>query len=171
MGLVLAAVVWSSVGRMESPARRREREAIVRELPQVVQLIGLVLGAGGSLTDAVRQVVRALPGPGTAPLRRAEACLGVGMAPVDVWRELADQPGCARLGRALVRAETTGAPVADIVRRLGSDLAREARAQTEDRARTVGVRAALPLGLCLLPAFLVVGIVPVIASALSSLRW
>jgi pilus assembly protein TadC len=61
--------------------------------------------------------------------------------------------------------------IADAVRRLGDELAREQRLEVEDKARTVGIRAALPLGLCLLPAFLVVGIVPVIAVALESLQW
>jgi hypothetical protein len=39
----------------------------------------------------------------------------------------------------------------------------------EERARTVGVRAALPLGLCLLPSFLLLGIVPLVVGLLSEL--
>ena len=130
------------ITRAEPAMARRDREATARDLPQVVQLLGLVLVAGGSLTEAVRHVAAALPGPGTEPLARADARLGVGMV-----------------------------PIVDVVRRLGIDLARDARAQVEDRARTVGVRAALPLGLCLLPAFLLIGIVPVIGAALQSLVW
>ena len=45
-----------------------------------------------------------------------------------------------------------------------------ARAEVEDAARRVGVRAALPLGLCLLPAFLLIGIVPVVAGLMEALR-
>ena len=37
------------------------------------------------------------------------------------------------------------------------------------RARAVGVRAALPLGLCLLPSFLLLGIVPLVVGMLSDL--
>ncbi|KQY62694.1 type II secretion system F family protein [Nocardioides sp. Root140] len=175
LGGVVAVVgfvaAWVTIGRSEPAAVRRQREAAVRELPQVVHLLGLVLAAGGSLPEAVRQVSRALPGPGAEPLRRAEARLGIGMAPVDVWRELSAVPAYDRVGRALLRAEASGVPIADVVRRLGNDLEREERARVEDRARTVGVRAAVPLGLFLLPAFLVIGIVPVIAAALGSLSW
>lgn len=163
--------VWTTITRAEPAGLRRDREATARDLPQVVQLLGLVLAAGGSLPTAVRQVTSALPGPGTEPLARADARLGVGMVPVDVWNELSRTPGYERVGRALVRAETSGVPIADVVRRLGLDLAREERARVEDRARTVGVRAALPLGLCLLPAFLMIGIVPVIGAALQTLVW
>lgn len=163
--------VWVTIGRAEPASARREREQMARELPQVIQLIGLVLASGGSLGEAIRQVAAAFPGPAVEPLRRAEARLAVGMAAADVWLELAAQPGLERVGRALCRAEGSGVPIAAMVQGLGVDLAREERARTEDAARTVGVRAAVPLGLCLLPAFLVIGIVPVIASALTSLQW
>jgi hypothetical protein len=39
----------------------------------------------------------------------------------------------------------------------------------EERARSVGVKAAVPLGLCLLPAFVLVGVVPLVVSLLTSL--
>ena len=56
------------------------------------------------------------------------------------------------------------------VERLAADLAGRARAETEERARAVGVKAAIPLGVCLLPAFVLVGIVPLVAGLLASLR-
>ena len=86
-----------------------------------------------------------------------------------MWREVASDPVLAPLGRVLARADESGAPVADAVARLSDDLARDARADAEDRARSVGVRAALPLGLCLLPAFVLVGIVPVVAGLVGPL--
>jgi pilus assembly protein TadC len=69
----------------------------------------------------------------------------------------------------MARAQATGAPVTRVVERLADELARAARADVEDRARAVGVKAALPLGLCLLPAFLLIGIVPLVAGLLGSL--
>ena len=55
--------------------------------------------------------------------------------------------------------------------RLAVDLRRGARARVEARARAVGVRAALPLGLCLLPAFVLLGVVPLVAGSLPVLAW
>ena len=75
----------------------------------------------------------------------------------------------APLGRTLARAHATGAPVAIAIERLSDDLRARSRAEVEDRARTVGVKAAIPLGLCLLPAFLLLGIVPLAAGLLTSL--
>jgi hypothetical protein len=53
--------------------------------------------------------------------------------------------------------------------RLAEDLRRRDRADVESRARSVGVKAALPLGLCLLPAFVLVGVVPLVAGSVSVL--
>jgi hypothetical protein len=39
----------------------------------------------------------------------------------------------------------------------------------QKRARTVGVRAAGPLGLCFLPAFMLVGIVPTVVGGFAHL--
>jgi len=171
VGAGLFVAVWLAADRVESPDVRRARAEVRRELPQVVQLLGIALGAGASVPSALRQVSTALPGQASDSLRLARARLEVGVAPEQVWSDLASHSGLEPLGRALSRADSSGVRIADAVRRLGDELAREQRLEVEDKARTVGIRAALPLGLCLLPAFLVVGIVPVIAASLESLRW
>jgi pilus assembly protein TadC len=91
------------------------------------------------------------------------------MDPVQVWASLDGDPALAPLGRTMGRAQATGAPVVPAIERLADDLARRAREDVEERARAVGVKAALPLGLCLLPAFLLVGIVPLVAGLLTGL--
>jgi hypothetical protein len=69
----------------------------------------------------------------------------------------------------MARAVETGASVSDALRRLAEDLQAVSRSEAEARARTVGVRAAAPLGLCLLPAFVLVGVVPLVAGTVASL--
>jgi hypothetical protein len=53
--------------------------------------------------------------------------------------------------------------------RLAAELDQRSRAGVEERARAVGVKAAVPLGLCLLPSFLLIGVVPLVAGLLRSL--
>ncbi|MCM3516849.1 type II secretion system F family protein [Nocardioides sp. P86] len=174
-GAVLApavgAAVWVGVGRAEPAPARREREAVRRELPHLVALVGSALGAGASPGAAVELATAALPGPAAQRLEPAVHRLRLGLDPGEVWRLVTADADLAPLGRALGRAHETGAPVVAAVERLAEELARSARADVEDRARAVGVRAAAPLGLCLLPAFLLVGIVPVVAGLLESLAW
>ena len=163
--------LWRVVGRAEPRDVRRARELARRQLPHVVLLLAAVLRGGGSVAAALGQVSSALPGPATVALRLAEGRLRVGAPAAAVWSDLAGDPALGPLGRALARSESTGASVADTVARLSEDLGRSHRADVEDLARSVGVRAALPLGVCLLPAFLLVGIVPVVVASLTALDW
>lgn len=168
-GVAVAVGCWVVLGRVEPPELRRRREAVRRDLPHVVTLLGAALRGGAAPADAVATVCRALPGPAADRLRTAAARLDLGVDPATVWTGLGDDPELAPLGRALARAHVTGAPVVATVERLAEELAQRARAEVEDRARTVGVRAAVPLGLCLLPAFLLVGVVPLVAGLLGEL--
>lgn len=166
-----AGLTWAVCTRAEPPGVRREREAVRRGLPHVTRLLGVVLATGQSVPTALGVVADALPGPASAPLARARSSLAVGVAPERVFADLGAEPGLEPLGRALARSAQSGARVAEVVARLAVQLSEEERAAVEDRARTVGIRAAVPLGLCLLPAFLVLGIVPVVAAALGSIAW
>lgn len=168
-GVAAAIGAWLVLTRAEPPAVRRRREAVRRELPHVVTLLATALRSGSAPGEAVALVCRALPGPAADRLATTSARLALGVDPATVWSGLGEDPELAPLGRALARAHATGAPVVATVERLAEELAARSRAEVEDRARTVGVRAAVPLGLCLLPAFLLVGIVPLVAGLLGEL--
>jgi Flp pilus assembly protein TadB len=164
-----AAATWLVIERSEPASVRRDRAVARRDLPHVVGLLADALRAGQSPSDALAVVVTALPGPATARLAEVVPRLRLGLDPMTVWGEVAADPALGRLGSAMARAHRTGAPVVRTVERLAEELARSAHAEVEDRARAVGVKAAVPLGLCLLPAFVLIGIVPVVAGLLTSL--
>ena len=164
-----AVGTWLMIERSEPAALRHDRAVARRDLPHVVGLLADALRSGQSPTDALAVVVTALPGPATARLAEVVPRLRLGLDPMTVWGEVAADPALGRLGSAMARAHRTGAPVVPAVERLASELSRTAHAEVEDRARAVGVKAALPLGLCLLPAFVLIGIVPVVAGLLTSL--
>ncbi|NYI99369.1 Flp pilus assembly protein TadB [Nocardioides thalensis] len=168
-GALVGAAVWVVAGRVEPRGVRLRREEVRRDLPHVVALLGAALRSGAAPAVAVDLACRALPGAAADRLRPVAARLELGADPAAVWGELADDPALGPLGRTMARTHRTGAPVVDAVDRLGEDLARQARAEVEDRARAVGVRAAVPLGVCLLPAFLLLGIVPLVAGLASQI--
>jgi Flp pilus assembly protein TadB len=170
VALAAAVGAWVVIGRAEPAEVRRRREAVRRDLPYVVELFAATLRAGAAPEVGIGLVCAALPGPATERLSGVAARLALGLDPVQVWSALADDAQLGRLGRTLARAQQTGAPVVAAVERLADDLARTARAETEDRARAVGVKAAVPLGLCLLPAFVLIGIVPLVVALLTGLE-
>lgn len=168
-GALVAAFAWVAVGRMEAPADRRRREQLEAGLPLAVDLLAACLAAGQAPGTAVAEVADALEGPLHDELAGVATRLRLGADPVGVWREVAQRPQLGRLGRCVVRAVDSGASVAEAMTRLAEDLRRDARTRVEARARSVGVRAALPLGLCMLPAFVLVGVVPLVVGSLSAL--
>jgi Flp pilus assembly protein TadB len=168
-GVITAVLAWVVIGRAEPADVRRRREEVRRDLPSVVELVGATLRSGAAPGDGIRLVCAALPGAASERLAGVAARLALGLDPVEVWSSLASDPQLGRLGRTLARAQATGAPIVPAVERLADDLARSARADTEEAARAVGVKAALPLGLCLLPAFVLIGIVPLVVALLANL--
>ncbi len=165
----VAGVVWVLLGRTEDPAVVRRREALERDLPTGVDLLACCLGAGAAPESALVSVGQALGGPLGEELELIRHRLQIGIDPAQVWRSAAEHPQLAPLGRTVGRAHETGAPVAEAVHRLGAELRDRARADIENRARTIEVRAAAPLGLCLLPAFVLLGIVPMVVGVFSSM--
>jgi Flp pilus assembly protein TadB len=170
-GAVVSVVTWVVAGRIEPRSVRLRREEVRRDLPHVVTLLGAALRSGVAPGTAVDLVGRALPGAAADLLAPVAARLALGGDPVLVWSALADDPAIGPLGRTMARAHRSGAPVVAAVDRLADELARRARADVEDRARAVGVRAAVPLGVCLLPSFLLLGIVPLVAGLAESIAW
>lgn len=164
---VAAVVAARAVRRLEPAAVRRRRAALEARLPQVVDLMGVCLSAGRSADGALRLVADVVGEPMRGELTTYSRKLELGADPPAVWRSLAAHPQLGPLGRCLQRSAETGASVAAALVRLGDELHAARRAATEARARTIEVRASLPLGLCLLPAFVLIGIVPMIASSVS----
>jgi len=169
--LVVAVVAWTFIGRAEPADVRRRREQVRHDLPAVVTLVAAALRSGAAPGDAVTLVARALPGHAADRLATVSSRLRLGADPAMVWSDLAADAELAPLGRTMARAHATGAPVVVAIERLAEDLARSARGAVEDRARAVGVKAAVPLGLCLLPAFVLIGIVPLVAGLMTTLAW
>ncbi len=161
-GVVAVVVAHRVLDARESATVRKRREEVERALPHVVDLLAVVLAAGAAPSRALSTVATAVEGPVVEDLRAAEHSLGLGRDPVRVWQELGRRPGLAALGRTMSRAVETGASVSGALGRLAEDLAASARLDAETRARAVGVRATAPLGVCLLPAFVLVGIVPLV---------
>jgi Flp pilus assembly protein TadB len=152
------------LSRLEPRATRLRRARIVAELPMAIDLLAACLRGGGAWHESVEAVADAVGGPLGTELTHVAARVRLGADPAEEWLALAAaDPVLAPLGRAAARAAGGGAPVAATLARLARDQRRTARAEASARARTAGVRAVAPLGLCFLPAFVLLGIVPAVA--------
>lgn len=165
-GPAIAVAAWVGLGRFEPAHSVRAREEKVRALPLAAELLAAAVSAGSPTVPAAETVGAAVRGPLGAALTAAAASARVGVAPSAAWLALADDDVALRpLARALAGAALRGASPVAVLERVALDARDTARWAAEARVRSLGARAAAPLGLCFLPAFVLVGIVPLVASA------
>jgi tight adherence protein B len=107
------------------------------------ELVAIAVGGGGSLSAARSAVDAAL-----------ELC-GLVVRPGEVDAVL-------ELSRA------AGVPAAELLRSEAEESRRAARASAQERAAALSVKLMLPLGLCVLPAFMVLGVIPLLIAVISS---
>ncbi|MEV5988369.1 type II secretion system F family protein [Streptomyces sp. NPDC052051] len=167
-GLVAGAITGIGVKRWRA---REERDRltqdydpaeVARRLPLAADLLAACITAGASPVSAAQAVGEALGGPVGERLARGAAEVRLGGDPADAWRRLAALPGAGALARLLERAGDSGVPAAVPVGRLATQARAEWGRAATARARRAGVMVTAPVGLCFLPAFIAVGVLPVV---------
>jgi pilus assembly protein TadC len=153
-----AAVLGERWLRRRHPAD--EGAASARELPGGCDLLAVCLAAGVPVGAAVAAVGAALPPPLGEHLTRVAALLRLGAEPRRAWAEAPAE--LAPLGRVLVRTGESGAAAVPALRALAADGRAAARSAAEADVRRAGVWVLAPLGLCFLPAFVCLGVVPMV---------
>ncbi|GGQ28308.1 type II secretion system F family protein [Streptomyces roseolilacinus] len=131
-------------------------------LPLAAELLAACLSAGAGPCEAAEAVGRSMGGPVGERLIRVAAELALGGDPREAWGRFGGLPGARPLARCLERAAASGAPAAAPVSRLAAGLRAERARATAARARRAQVLITAPVGLCFLPAFLAVGVAPVV---------
>jgi len=162
--LVILVVLPRLLGRLESRSDRVRRQALDRQAPLLADLLAATLSSGATFRSALGAVAAAVGEPTTSALRPVITAIDLGADPVEAWRSCGATGTHALVIDAVVRAAESGAPVSRVLARLADDLRREHRVVVEVAARSAGVRAVAPLAACFLPAFVLLGVVPVVAS-------
>lgn len=163
-GAVAAGAAWVGLGRVEPAEVVRHRQRVSTALPLAAELLAAAMSAGAPPDRAAETVGRAIGGPLGTVLGSAAAALRVGVDPATAWAQLHGDPTLRPLGRALAGAITRGSSPTATLERVAKDARDQARWAAEAHARSLGARAAAPLGLCFLPAFVLVGVVPLIVT-------
>lgn len=170
--------LWDGVGRWISGAfggrrqRRADRDRLIAELPDAVDLLNLAIGAGLTIPLAVEAVGGRLRGTVAESFRWAldRARLGEPLAdaldavPLRFGEEL------RQLVRPLVASQRYGVELAPALDALSSEVRLQRRRRAELRARKLPVKLLFPLVLCILPSFALLTVVPVVASSLRAVQ-
>ncbi|MET1007505.1 MAG: type II secretion system F family protein [Propionibacteriaceae bacterium] len=162
---VVTVVLVVVLGRLEPAAVKRRRRRLVLDLPQALELLSAGLAAGMPLRQATTAVAESFDGPVAEDLGRVLALVNLGVADAEAWRVLRDQPLWTAAAVDLARSVESGTMMVDVLAHHANDARTRRRADLEVRARAVGVRSVLPLMCCFLPAFMLLGVIPTVASA------
>jgi Flp pilus assembly protein TadB len=173
VGVLLGAgpVAWSCAAavalgverflRTRAPAGACLDQLVVeRDLPVLCDLLAVCLSTGLPLGTALAEVAAAVPGPVGERLREVAASLVLGAEPGQAWA--AAPAEFAPLGRVLIRAAESGSSVGGGLRALSAQFRGAAGARAEAAVRRAGVWILAPLGLCFLPAFVCLGVLPLV---------
>jgi pilus assembly protein TadC len=150
--------------RVEPAAVARHRAVRAVELPVTLDLLAVCLRAGTPLVAAFEIVASALPTALAEDLRVVAALQRLGATPAAAWSDYAHDPVLGPTAAAVARSAESGSRLAEAFERLAADRRTELALEGEARARRAGVLAMAPLGLLFLPAFVCLGIVPLVLS-------
>lgn len=166
------AVLWSSP-RPRVPARNRpdaDAEAVAPLDPALIlDLVATAVRSGADLPRALHTVGAACPGVVGDRLRDGAARLRLGASWAEAWQGAPPilDPVCA----ALAPAWTDGLSPLSALESAAGELRRDRRSRAQQATSRLAVRLVLPLGLCFLPSFVLIGVVPVLLSLAGELRW
>ncbi len=164
----LAALLVPGSGRAAArPATRRPRRAARQGQQEsdpalATDLVAAAMLSGVPATRALDVVGAALGGPGGALLREVAALTSMGADEARAWAHA--EPAWEPLRRALSLAASSGAPSAALLRQAGARVRADRTARRRAAAQRLEVLVLLPMGLCALPAFAALGVVPLVVA-------
>ncbi|WP_419924453.1 type II secretion system F family protein [Candidatus Poriferisocius sp.] len=172
LGVGVGLVVWIAPHRRKAQQLQRKQAEIIEELPEAIDLLRLAVSSGLNIHLAVAEVGERLPGQVGAGLRGAAGQAHSGMRLADALEALPETVGepVRPLVRVLIDGDRYGTELEPALEQLAADSRLLRRRRAEEQARRIPVRLLLPLVTCILPAFILLTLAPVIAETLTSLR-
>ena len=154
-------------------ARRRQARAqavVLAQLAPAVEMVRIAVAGGCTARDAVVVAGRHVPDDGALGLARLVSELERGLSLDEGLRAWVDRVGSPtdELADLLRSSDEGGVVIVAALDRLAADLRRRRRRSAEERARRLPVTMLLPLVMCILPAFGLVTVVPMLAVGLQS---
>jgi tight adherence protein B len=116
------------------------------------------------LTPGLRFELTAIAVSGGGALDRATASVGRALAAAG----LPHDEGATEVETVLALSRRAGVPAGELLRSEAEEARRAAKAAAATRASVLAVRLMLPLGLCVLPAFMLLGVAPLLLAVITS---
>ena len=170
-----AGGAWWVVREWNNREQRFDRQRIEqssRDVPIMIDLLGAALASGATVRDSIVVVREALDeSPLADVLGHVISMVDLGADAREAWKPWVDDPALGRLAQAITRTQDSGAALVQVLDETSLELRRMHQRTVQIAARSAGVKAVIPLAACFLPAFFLLGVVPIVASLFDSFNF
>ena len=173
--LVLAMAILPLFGLLPFMILRRRalsrQRAIIRALPDALDLLVTCVEAGMGIDAAIAMVVEKTDGPLAETFSRYLKEVSLGLSRRAALARISERTGVSQLmglAAAINQGEELGTPLADVLRLQSEDLRADRRERAQSAAQRAPVLMTIPLVVCFMPAM---GAVVVVPSILNLVRF
>ena len=168
----VALTLYVVVPHLNSRETKKRQKTTVIDLVQVLDGLTLCLSAGLSIPQSMKHVGASRDSLAHRQLLDVQKVYEIGQDLPSSLEQLAraDDQWTLICG-ILSSAHLSGAPIVASFDSLLEYLREEAQSEISTRIRSLAVKCVMPLGLCFLPAFLLLTVVPLVATFVAQLHW
>lgn len=130
----------------------------------ILDVLAQLFASGNSLAAGLAAVGQHLPG--CQPLIQVAHLLNLGLGWETAWQDATEDPHLNQLAQELRFVYTSAVPAAHMLTTAATTLRANRKRLAEQLAQELAIRLVLPTGICLLPSFILVGIIPMVLSLL-----
>lgn len=164
VAMIAGFITWSLVPRRMDDSDAWRSLRIARTLPNAVNLLAALISAGCTDQTAVRYLGISSPHPLDESFTEVARMLQLGAPAPVAWQRVAGDDQLLALSALMVRRGETGSPIVAELERLAEEARRDYFTKAQSAARTAAVKSVLPLAVCFLPSFFLLGVVPIVAA-------
>jgi tight adherence protein C len=163
VAIVAAGIGWVGPTFWLGQRARHRLEEVDYAMPELIDLLVVILEAGVGFTAAMRIASERLGGPLGEELRLTIQEQNLGLSALDAmqnWMERCDTPAVNSFVRSMIQGERLGISIGQILRNLAIEMRKRRRAAAEERAHKAAIKILFPLVLLIFPAMFVIVLGP-----------
>jgi len=170
--LIGVAVGWIGPSTILSHRGRKRLGEIDYAMPELIDLLAVILEAGVAFTAALRIAAERISGPLGDELRLTIQEQNLGLSTLDSlqnWMGRCEAPGVQTFVRSMVQGERLGISIGQILRNLAIEMRKRRRQAAEERAHKAAIKILFPLVMLIFPAMFVIILGPALFRIIDTL--